>query len=54
MVIKWACESADRYDDPVSGARIIQLTSAAAISNNIYGEQPYTSPDGKRVAVVRS
>ena len=40
MAIHWAYESADLRDDPVSGARIRQLTSAAAISNNIYGEQP--------------
>jgi hypothetical protein len=46
-------ESCDRRDDPISGARIIQLTSAAAISNNIYGEQPYTSPDGKRIIIAR-
>jgi hypothetical protein len=46
-------ESSDRRDDPSSGARIVQLTSAAAISNNVYGEQPYSSPDGKRVAIAR-
>lgn len=54
MPIKWGQESADRRDDPASGARIIQLTSAVAISNNIYGEQPYTSPDGKRIIIARS
>ncbi len=53
MPVRWAQESSDRRDDPVSGARIIQLTSAAAISNNIYGEQPYTSPDGKRIIIAR-
>jgi len=53
MPVKWGQESCDRRDDPVSGARIIQLTSAAAISNNIYGEQPYTSPDGKRIIIAR-
>jgi len=51
--VVWGQESCDRYDDPVSGARIIQLTSAAAISNNIYGEQPYCSPDGKRLVIAR-
>jgi hypothetical protein len=51
--VQWRLESAERRDDPVSGARIIQLTSAAAISNNVYGEQPYTSPDGNRVVVTR-
>ncbi len=54
MVIKWGQESCDLRDDPVSGARIIQLTSAAAISNNIYGEQPYCSADGKRLVIARS
>ena len=53
MTIHWAYESCDRRDDPVSGARIIQLTSAAAISNNIYGEQPYCSPDGRRLVIAR-
>jgi hypothetical protein len=53
MPIQWAQESCDRRDDPVSGARIIQLTSAAAISNNIYGEQPYGSPDGRRILITR-
>lgn len=53
MPIPWGYESADRRDDPASGARIIQLTSAAAISNNIYGEQPYGSPDGQRVIIAR-
>lgn len=53
MAIQWAQESCDLMDDPVSGARIIQLTSAAAISNNIYGEQPYCSADGKRIIIAR-
>lgn len=50
---QWAQESCDRQDDPISGARIIQLTSAAAISNNIYSEQPYASPDGRRILIAR-
>lgn len=50
----WAQESCDRRDDPVSGARIIQLTSSSLISNNIYCEQPYCSSDGRRVAIVRT
>ncbi len=53
MAIQWAQESCDLMDDPASGARIIQLTSAAAISNNIYGEQPYCSADGKRIVIAR-
>ena len=54
LPVKWGQESCDRRNDPVSDARIIQLTSAAAISNNIYGEQPYCSPDGKRIIIARS
>jgi len=49
---QWAHESCDRRDDPESGARIIQLTGSAAISNNIYCEEPYGSPDGTRVAAA--
>lgn len=53
MVTDWQQESCDLYFDPHSGARVVQLTSAAMISNNIYGEQPYTSADGKRVIIAR-
>ena len=53
MPTEWWQESCDLHTDPVSGARVVQLTSAAMISNNIYGEQPYTSPDGKRVIIAR-
>ena len=51
--VTWGAEAAERCDDPASGARIIQLTSAAAISNNVYGEQPYCSPDGNRLVIAR-
>jgi hypothetical protein len=54
MPTQWMSESCDLYDDPASGARIVQLTSSSLTSNNIYGEQPYTSPDGKRIIVARS
>lgn len=54
MLINWAQESCDLYDDPVSGARVVQLTSSTLTSNNIYCEQPYTSPDGKRIIIARS
>ena len=53
MAIPWAQECCDRFDDPDSGSRVIQITSSAAMSNNVYGEQPYTSPDGKRIAILR-
>lgn len=47
-------EGADWGTDPDSGARVIRLTSAAAWSHNIYCEQPYGSPDGRRFLVARA
>jgi len=49
----WDSEACDRRFDPVSGAKIIQLTSSAVISINIYCEQPYCSPNGNRLAILR-
>jgi hypothetical protein len=49
----WGCEACDRYFDPLSGAKVIQLTSSPQCSINIYCEQPYASPDGRRFAFVR-
>lgn len=51
--MEWQQEACDLRDDPVSGARIIKLTSGPMINNNIYCEQPYCSPDGKRIAIAR-
>ena len=53
MGISWQQEAADERPDPVTGARISRLTSAPCINNNIYCEQPYGSPDGRRIAWVR-
>jgi len=47
-------EAADWGTDPDSGARVMRLTSAAAWSHNIYGEQPYASPDGRRLLIGRA
>lgn len=40
--------------DPGSGAVIRRLTTGAGQHTLIYTEQPYTSPDGRRVAITRS
>ncbi len=48
-----SCEGADWGVDPDSGARVVRLTSAA-MNNNIYCEQPYASPDGRRVMIARA
>jgi len=46
MPVNWARESCDRRNDPVSGARIIQLTSAAAIIEAL--PEGYDTEIGKR------
>lgn len=53
MTIQWKYEACDLKPDPVSGAKIAALTTSPCVSNNIYCEQPYTSPDGRRVAILR-
>jgi len=53
MAIKWAGEACDRYYDPASGGMVTQLTSSPLSNTNIYCEQPYTSPDGSRIAIAR-
>ena len=54
MAFYWNAEGMDLDDDPVSGARITRLTTRPVSNINIYCEQPYTTPDGTRVAVTRA
>jgi hypothetical protein len=54
MPVTWRSEACDQGADPDSGAFVVRLTQAARHSINIYQEQPYTSPDGRRVAIMRS
>jgi len=49
----WSGEGADLGTDPTSGAQIRRLTSGPLMNHLIYCEQPYVSPDGKRVALIR-
>jgi len=49
-----AGEMADWGRDPESGACVRRLTSAPMWSHNIYGEQPYGSPDGARLLIART
>ncbi len=53
MKIRWFTESIVRESYPLSGSKIIQLTSSPIISDNIYGEQPCCSSDGNRIAFLR-
>jgi len=50
---QWCPEAIGRRKDAQGRWCVHQLTSSSLISNNVYGEQPYTSPDGKRIAVLR-
>lgn len=54
MAIKWCGEACDLTHDPISSALITRLTCSVMHNINIYCEQPYTSPDGKRIAYTRS
>lgn len=53
MSYRWQSEACDLHHDPVSGALITRLTCSAMHNINIYCEQPYTSPDGKKIAYTR-
>jgi len=53
VIPRWVPEQIGRGIDSQAGARIVQLTSAALISHNIYNEQHYTSRDGSRLAFNR-
>jgi len=54
MPIYWHAEGLDLDDDPASGAAITRLTARPLTNIDIYCEQPYTSPDGTRVAYTRA
>lgn len=47
-------ESAEWGTDLDSGAIVTRLTSGVAMANNIYCEQPYCSPDGRRLVIYRT
>ena len=54
MATRWLSEACDQRPDAESGAPITRLTTAVTSQNNIYCEQPYTTPDGSRIGVIRS
>ena len=51
--ISWWMESCDIGPAPESGAPIRMCTSAAALTHDVYCEQPYCSEDGNRLAMLR-
>ena len=54
MNLHWWPESCNTSDRIESGAQVRQLTSAPAITYNLYCEQPYCSADGNRLALFRT
>ena len=54
MMSRWLSEACDEFPDPESGAAITRFTTAVTNQCNIYCEQPYTTPDSKRIAIIRS
>ncbi len=54
MPVLWKSEACDQPLDRETGVFSVRLTAAALHSINIYCEQPYTSPDGRRIAILRS
>ena len=54
LSLQWLPEVIRRGTDSHCGARLIQLTSAALISHDIYCEERYTTADGSRLAFLRS
>ena len=51
--VKWEAEFATLEPQRPFGARLTRLTSAPMISDDIYGEQPRCTPDGRRIAFRR-
>ncbi|NPV46787.1 MAG: hypothetical protein HPY69_07505 [Armatimonadetes bacterium] len=52
--LHWQPETIARGSDTNVGARLVQVTSAALISHNVYCEERYTSADGRYLAILRS
>lgn len=50
----WHGEAYDYPADPESGATRVRLTTSLMHHCNVYCEQGYGSPDGRRVAILRS
>lgn len=53
LALRWWPESSDLGSLGSMPAHVRQVTSAPAITHNIYCEQPYCSADGNRLALLR-
>lgn len=54
MPLTWHGEAYDFPADPETGVTTVRLTSSLYHHINIYCEQGFASPDGRRVAILRS
>ena len=54
MAIVWDAEACELGPDPQTGAWITRMTSTVMSNINIYYEQPYGTPDGRRFAYLRA
>ena len=54
MKIFWMGEACDFPPEPETGTIVTRWTATPLSNIDIYCEQPYTTPDGSRIAVLRS
>ena len=54
MPFIWMGEAMDYPADPESGATTVQLTASLYHHVNVYYDRGFSSPDGRRVAILRS
>lgn len=54
MAITWRAQACDLRHDADSGAQITRLTASVMSNINLYFEQPYGTPDGRRIAYARA
>ncbi|NQU11356.1 hypothetical protein HQ590_11225 [bacterium] len=54
MPLTWLGEAFDYPADPESGATRVRLTTSLKHHINVYCEHSFSSPDGKRIAILRS
>jgi len=54
MKITWMGEACDFPPEAETGTRVTRFTATPLSNIDIYCEQPYTTPDGQRFAVLRS
>ncbi len=54
MPIPWIGEGFDYPVDPETGVRVTRMTTTLKHHVNVYCEHSYSSPDGKRIAILRS